>query len=585
MRYKQRALRQLVALIQTTMHSKLCCVSVLLLSFSAIALSQSEPESSDDDFYRSRFGNGDTSRMRVILGDTEGWVNPHDMLGTASEARSKRAQEQLQQQQQRQQYQSKLKKSSGAPPSDPISEDTTSPETRARIYSEIRARSAVETSKFSRYPAETARDETQESVVDGETTTDDEVLAPSCDKQRCDCDCKALRRESKKCAEQVKQLRLSQVLVDGAHDREFIYLRRLALNVIYSAKFGGDEMPSNVKFEILLSSDDVTTLEKLATNVGTKSSQLEQKLSTILSSSLVIPEELPHGANTLLGRLAQAWGQTMGPVDVRLAVPLCGLLGVLLTAFIWGRPWKVIILTAVFYFLLLSFVWHWALCYQVEHARRDAYISRNEVPPEHCRPGYTPSWVHWALGRENSAECDKYYESLHIDPVLQVNPLLVLTELLSKALFNPLASMGTALGQFARNFAEHQTWWSMLNNIVNVICICVVGLFVAMIIGKLFVFFLTTFYWSTPRRPQRERIEEVPVSQVGHLSSPHRKIRPPPQEQRSKQQEEIVEDEISSEDEVSCEEEEEVEDIEDTDNKAGGDVWQKEENVKVPEKT
>ncbi|XP_077490030.1 uncharacterized protein LOC144100963 [Amblyomma americanum] len=558
------------------MQSRLCCVSVLLLCFCAIARSQSEPEASDvDDFYRSRFGNGDTSRMRVILGDTEGWVNPHDMLGTASEARSKRAQQQPQQQH----HQSKLKKSSGAPPSEPISEDTTSPETRARIYSEIRARSAAESRKFSRYPAETERDETDASIVDGETATEDEVPAPSCGNQRCDCDCKALRRESKKCAEQVKQLRLSQVLVDGAHDREFIYLRRLALNVIYSAKFGSDEMPSNVKFEILLSSDDVATLEKLATNAGTKSSQLEQKLSTILSSSVVTPDELPHGANALLGRLAQAWGHTMGPVDVRFAVPLCGVLGVVVIAFIWGRAWKVIIVMSAFYFLVLSFVWHWALCYQVEHARRDAYISRNEVPPEHCRPGYTPSWMQWALGRENSAECDKYYESLHIDPVWQVNPLFVLTELLSKALFNPLANMGTALGQFARNFAEHQTWWSMLNNVVNVICVCVLGLFAAMVFGKLFLFFLTTFYWNTPRRPQHERVEEVPASELTHSFAPRPKIRPPRQEQLCEHHEEIAEDE------VSCEEDEVVEDTEESNKIAGGDMWQKTENVKVPEKT
>lgn len=550
------------------MNPRLCCVAVLLTSLTAITLGQSDPdgdgkfEAADaDDFYRSRFGNGDTSRMRVILGDTEGWVNPHDMLGSASRTRHKDTQEQ------HQRKQPKLKKSSGMPP-DPISEDTASAETRAQIYSEIRARSAAESGKFSRYPVSEAQDE-------AETTQTVPPPAPSC--ERCDCDCKALRRETKKCGEQVKQLRLSQVLADGEHDREFIYLRRIARNIIYGAKFGGDEMPSNVKFEILLSSDDVKTLERLTTDGGTKSAQLEQRLSAILASSMVTPNELPHGANELLGRLAQAWGQIMGPVDGRMAVPACAFLGVLLLGLIRGRPWKVFFLTAVFYFFVLSFVWHWALCYQMENARRDAYIMRHDVPPEHCRPGHTPGWFQWFLGQqESSVECEKYYESLHIDPVLQVNPLLVLTELLSKALFDPLANLGSALGKFTRNFAEQQTWWSLVNNLVNVICIGVLGLFAAMIFVKLFLFFLANFYWNRPEGQQqqrrRQRVEDVRESDLEHPVSVdaerRRKLREQPYPEARIRKEKSVKEKRQSE------ESSEEGGSEECDDRAGGDTWQ-----------
>lgn len=567
------------------MRPSLACVGVLLLSSSLVGTARgqhsAEPDSSADvdDFYRSRFGDGDTSRMRVILGDTEGWVNPHDMLGVASKPAGKRPQQR-----------SRLKKSSGARP-EPISEDTSSPEARARIYSEIRARAAAETKKFSRYPA-AGEFEEQDEVV-GTTATNEESetakqgtpTSDGCDPQQRnggDCDCKAMRREAKKCAEQVKQLRLSQVLADGQHDREFIYLRRLALNVIYSARFGGDEMPSNVKFEILLSADDVATLEKLATDASSKSSQLEQKLSTILTSSVVTPDELPHGANALLGRLAQAWGQTMGPVDVRLAVPACAMLGVLLIVLMRGRPWKVFVLMAVFYFILLSFVWHWALCYQLEHARRDAYISRNVVPPEHCQPGYSPGWVQRIFGRESSAECEKYYESLHVDPVLQVNPLLVLSELLSKALFNPLSNLGTALGQFARNFAEHQTWWSMLNNIVNVICIGVLGLFAAMIFVKLFVF----LFWSKPEQPRHQRVEEVSESELSRPAPPRRGVSPshvplPSREEKTGYEDAISHEQCDGED-VDEEFDEEVDEEEvEEDDGAGGDAWHEEDAAKL----
>ncbi|KAL1474825.1 hypothetical protein MTO96_020470 [Rhipicephalus appendiculatus] len=294
-------------------------------------------------------------------------------------------------------------------------------------------------------------------------------------------------------------------------------------------------MPSNVKFEILLSSDDVATLEKLAKDAGAKASQLEQKLSTILTSSVVTPDELPHGANALLGRLAQAWGQTMGPVDVRLAVPACAMLGVFLIILMRGRPWKAIILMSAFYFLLLSFVWHWALCYQLEHARRDAYISQNMVPPEHCQPGYSPGWLQRILGRASSAECEKYYESLHVDPVLQ-------------------------------------TWWSLVNNVVNVICIGVLGVFAAMIFVKLFVF----FYWTRPEKPRRERVEEVSESELRQPAPPPRRVVSPPQESLSSRKE-AIEDDLSYEESG----EEDVDEEEEVDERAGGDACCQEDAAKL----
>lgn len=202
---------------------------------------------------------------------------------------------------------------------------------------------------------------------------------------------------------------------------------------------------------------------------------------------------------------------------------------------------------------------------------------RHDVPPEHCRPGHTPGWFQWFLGqRESSVECEKYYESLHIDPVLQVNPLLVLTELLSKALFDPLANLGSALGKFTRNFAEQQTWWSLVNNLVNVICIGVLGLFAAMIFVKLFLFFLANFYWNRPEGQQqqrrRQRVEDVRESDLEHPVSVdaerRRKLREQPYPEARIRKEKSVKEKRQSE------ESSEEGGSEECDDRAGGDTWQ-----------
>lgn len=201
----------------------------------------------DDSFDHEYFG--DAKKMRVILGDTAGWVNHHDMFGNSHRKKTP------------DRGAKRRSQASGAArqhaDDEPISEDTVTAKTRAELFSKVRARAAADGKKFSRNPDSTQDDHNAEA---DDVAADDVASLGGTSRQKCDCDCKSLQRECRKCDENLQRLRLRHVLVDDTRhdqDREFVYLRRLALNVVYSARFGRKVMPSIVKLEILLSPEDV----------------------------------------------------------------------------------------------------------------------------------------------------------------------------------------------------------------------------------------------------------------------------------------------------------------------------------------
>lgn len=140
-------------------------------------------------------------------------------------------------------------------------------------------------------------------------------------------------------------------------------------------------------------------------------------------------------------------------------------------------------------------------------------MSRHDVLPDECRPGYAPGWLSWSW-RSVDVNCEKYFEALHVDPVWQLNPLFVFSELITKALFQPLTFLGDYLGRFTRDFASHQTWWGLA--VLPVVSICFVIAGAAALSTVLFLLrarFLPRHLWS-PRVPrERRRVEEVPLEE------------------------------------------------------------------------
>ncbi|KAM7296668.1 hypothetical protein ISCGN_021825 [Ixodes scapularis] len=366
----------------------------------------------EDTFDYNLFENPE--KMRVILGDTSGWVNPHDKMG--SPQRRQKAKQQFlnrQRQCQKQLADPSLRES------DPISEDTASSETRAELYSQLRNRSTANGCTFCRLPTRLDNDDSgvKEEPVVVPTAAVQTAAAPTAAaaSKSCDCDCKSLNRD---------------------------------LQSLFIA---------------------VASLEELAQQTETQSAQLEQRLSAMLASSIVIPINLLAGsaADALLGCLARLWASLVGPAQPALVLALATL-AVLVLALVRLR---------------------------LETARRDAFLSRNIVPPEECSPGYSPGWLR-RLTSDDQVVCDRYYEKLLVDPVWQVNPLIVASDLLSRMFFHPLTFLGDYLGRFAQDFAKHQTFWSTF---INLLFLVVLGGVILM-----FPFRVGIFLWVNYHGGQRD---------------------------------------------------------------------------------
>ncbi|KAM7296667.1 uncharacterized protein ISCGN_021824 [Ixodes scapularis] len=276
--------------------------------------------------------------------------------------------------------------------SHPISEDTASSETWAKLCSQLRNRSKANGCTFCRLPTRLDNDDSgvKEEPVVVPTAAVQTAAAPTAAaaSKSCDCDCKSLSRD---------------------------------LQSLFIA---------------------VASLEELAQQTETQSAQLEQRLSAMLASSIVTPINLLAGsaADALLGCLARLWASLVGPAQpawvipglatlaalvlalATLAVLVLALVGLAVLALVRlrGASWKAWVGSSLLCFFLLSFVWHWVCTLKLETARRDAFLSRNIVPPEECSPGYSPGWLR-RLTSDDQVVCDRYYEKLLVDPVWQVS--------------------------------------------------------------------------------------------------------------------------------------------------------------------
>lgn len=398
----------------------------------------------DDDFYKQDVG--DPEKLRVIIGDGSGWVNPHNMFSYSSSAKINRDDGTREQ------------STSDSADEGPISEDTVTAAEKALL----RSRKAWPEPKLS----------TAKAVEPAESRREEPPA--TCDP--CDCKCREMEKDLEKCQNDLQAVRLRAVLSDVESpqaaaagcdkDRQFVYLRRLALSLVYNAKFGRRNIQSKVKLSILLSPEEVSTLEQLAQQSESQSSELESHLSAILASSTVIPQgELPNGpSGGPLASVARAWADLVGDARAEWAVPGLALLGVLLFAALRGAPWRLVFLGFVVYLLFASFIWHWVHTYKVSEAHREAFLSQNVAAAAHCTPMYSPGFLERVQDflSPKRIDCQKYYEEIRVDPLWRVSPTMVASELIWRAVLHPLSFAGRYLGHFFNDFFNHLSWWSLL---------------------------------------------------------------------------------------------------------------------------
>ncbi|XP_064477670.1 uncharacterized protein LOC135391353 isoform X1 [Ornithodoros turicata] len=405
----------------------------------------------DDDFYSQDVG--DAEKLRVIIGDSSGWVNPHNMFSYNQGSQVNRPSE---------------RSESTAETDEPISEDTVTPSERKALYS----KKAWATPKLVRTKPPPPTQETQE--VRSEP-------APLCDP--CDCKCRELKTDLQKCQADLQAVRLRAVLADvesprGSstgcdRDRQFVYLRRLALSFVYHAKFRRRNIQSNIKLSILLSPEEISALEQLARHEESRAEELESHLSAILASSTVVPD-IPMDTG-IMAAIATWCTSVFGQPRAEWIVPGLALLGVLLFAALHGASWRVVFLAVVIYLFFASFLWHWVHLYKVTEAHREAYLKQNVDAASKCTPDYEPGVLSSIADMfRTKVDCEQYYEEIHVSPLWRNSPMVVLSETLFRSILHPLLFSGKYLGRFMSDFYGHLTWWSILPASAFLVCVTIV---------------------------------------------------------------------------------------------------------------
>ncbi|OQR74178.1 hypothetical protein BIW11_09248 [Tropilaelaps mercedesae] len=140
-----------------------------------------------------------------------------------------------------------------------------------------------------------------ENFLEPQSVGEDLVVRPLSTRERNEC--REQRKELNTCKRKLKDLQLLRQLVDTSYDepctdREFIYLRRLALTLVNKAKIPRNAPRSNVKLELYLSARDLNRIRELVTDADCEgSAEIERTLSRTLTS----------GKATLIDKIPTSW--------------------------------------------------------------------------------------------------------------------------------------------------------------------------------------------------------------------------------------------------------------------------------------
>lgn len=97
--------------------------------------------------------------------------------------------------------------------------------------------------------------------------------------------------------------------------------------------------------------------------------------------------------------------------------------------------------------------------------------AKDGVPAE-CLPYSEQTWVKRIinlLSAGHSNECQKYYEAVMLDPLLEVTPTLVLSEMIAGFFLHPSGMLGSAVADYSRNVLS-MMYFLLHHNEITMFC-------------------------------------------------------------------------------------------------------------------
>lgn len=231
-----------------------------------------------------------------------------------------------------------------------------------------------------------------------------------------------------------------------------LFMRRF-VNILLRAAGLNEDMPENLEtnLHITVDVDQLQVLQQFSKGSNEITLQeLDGILSSVLLSakfSAYIDEYIP-------------WSKAINFLQSRemlLAVVLGGLPAYIIWKILTGHSLIRVLMLFLVSSFIISFSITYCRMYKQAEVKQFAMMKKNPEVPAECRPPAELTWME-AISRLFSSkfsiqsdDCQKYYETIMIDPILEITPALVLSEMTASFFLHPSTMIGNAISNFSRS--------------------------------------------------------------------------------------------------------------------------------------
>lgn len=262
------------------------------------------------------------------------------------------------------------------------------------------------------------------------------------------------------------QLLRYQMLADATNNgklsTDMVYLRKWVKNIMTRLEGGYlDQKDTPGRLELAFSTEDIEELRILLNKLDARSaSRISIKMNDIVTNAEVFFDyrERPSKVQLFWLSVIGLLSEVNLLVVIRVTILLLGVLFIVIILI--SRSRVVTYGYSLFFLFWLSYFWYWQNL--LRHSEADLYLLNQKSPCEDGRAWYNPS----RYVSSDSKECQEYMRRQFTPAHMEYSPIEVLlrmvSEYSSKAISLGIANLLSGLGVAIREFADQQSWFSVV---------------------------------------------------------------------------------------------------------------------------
>ncbi|KAM3839197.1 chloride channel CLIC-like protein 1 isoform 2-T2 [Vipera latastei] len=199
--------------------------------------------------------------------------------------------------------------------------------------------------------------------------------------------------------------------------------------------------------EIILTSQSINEIKKFVKEEGWKSASLDEAVNSILINYR------PHDYEAWKWKFEDTFG--VDPYNVFMVLLCLASISVIIATELWTRvSWLTQIKRLMIISFLISLGWNWMYLYKKAFAQHQSEVAKMGNVEKLCVEKLQWTDSLWEIFRTSFTyqddPCQKYYETLLVNPILFVPPTKALAVTFTNFVTEPLKHIGQGIGEFIR---------------------------------------------------------------------------------------------------------------------------------------